>query len=90
MKIVKSNHKYEAITWVELPKKFQNYFDYLDEDQKYHNRFVKYKKQYYDISDMMRSNIKGWDSYQSDSFFSGVLIKYNYSDDTYTIATYFA
>lgn len=69
----------------ELPEKARAEFDYLSDDEFETREFIKYKGRYYDLGEFMRidesrlpaeSHLNGWDGYVSDSFFSGVLLKY--------------
>ena len=88
MNIKKSTHKYYEVCWHELPTKAQEQFDYCtDKDA---CNFIKYKGYWYDISEFQRiTDIQGFDYGQADSYFSGVLLKYNYDEDCYTMATYY-
>ena len=94
---IKTDHKTRPLLyWHELPAKAQKEFDYLDsEDKQQSAMFVKYKNWHYDISEFMRCTGElsdlDWDGYSSDSFFSGVLLKFDKSDNDYVImATYFS
>lgn len=68
----------------ELSEKERDEFDYLESDQLDHTTFIRYKGEVYDLNEFMRidsyvsSNCQfdGWYGYASDSFFSGVLIRY--------------
>ena len=75
----------------EVPKTVYNDFDHLDEDQKF-DGWIHYKNFWYHVTDFMRiennEHFKGWHGYNSDSFFSGVLIKLSEDSETYQIATY--
>ena len=69
-------------------------------------QFVKFRGVWYDVSDFITTcpgpwnhglpeEFRQWDGYASDSFFSGVLIKYAREDDRYDLdrvvmATYYA
>ena len=94
MKIVKGKHKYYAISWYDLPEKVKGDFDYLENDQKMDERFIKYKGYYYDSYDMMGCNgivdMGDWDAYHGESYFSGILLKYSHVDDCYRMASYYA
>ena len=84
----------------ELTEEQRKDFDYIpEEDFAYHN-FVSYRGCIYDTSDFVTttpgpwnhglpSEFKSWDGYSSDSFFSGVLIRYNpENDDQVIMGTY--
>jgi len=66
-------------------------FDYMDwqaiEDGRDSASFVRYKGIVYDLGEFMRwegpedSPLAVWDGFQSDTFFSGVLVRYVREDD---------
>jgi hypothetical protein len=84
--IITNNVPREVVEAYELPIEVRDEFDYLDwtniemgwDDR----QFVQYKDQWYDLGDFISTNAPGldafseWDAYVSDSFFSGVLVKY--------------
>lgn len=82
MQIITNNIPRQIIYGYELTEKQKKDFDYLD-DIDNHN-FIKYKGHLYDVSEFMSTynmdSLKDWDGYSSDSFFSGVLIKFIDSD----------
>ena len=82
MQIITNNIPRQLIYGYELTDKEKSNFDYLDNIDN-HN-FVKYKGFIYDVSEFMSTynmdSLKGWDGYSSDSYFSGVLIKFIDSD----------
>jgi hypothetical protein len=91
-----------TLNWFELTPKEQKEFDYLDtEDRQMDASFLRYKGQIYDlgefirVSEPMKSNcqfkgVEKWDGYSSDSFFSGILIKYVNDYEQVIPATYFS
>ena len=64
----------------EMPEKIKSDFDYIDKDDFDTHDFFVYRGRWYDPSEFMRCDgndaLKGWDGYSSDSYFSGILIKY--------------
>lgn len=86
MDIITNNVPREVVEAYELPIDVRDEFDYLDwtniEMGADSATFVKYKGQWYDLGDFISTNAPGldafseWDAYVSDSFFSGVLVKY--------------
>ena len=82
MQIITNNIPRQLIFGYELTDKEKSNFDYLD-DIDSHN-FIKYKGFIYDVSEFMSTysmdSLKDWDGYASDSYFSGVLIKFIDSD----------
>ena len=82
IKIITNNKPRQLIYGYELTDKQKQNFDYI-EDFDSHD-FVKYKNNIYDLSDFMRietiDSLKEWHGYNSDSFYSGTLVKYIDSD----------
>jgi len=87
----------------ELPASVRGDFDYMNDEEFYSHNFIKYKGHYYDVSEFMlykhecSDEVKNqdhskwqWQGYQSDSYFSGVLIRYSDDCEQYQIATYFS
>ena len=89
MKIITNNQPRLLLYGYELTEKQRQDFDYLDDIDG--NNFVKYKGFIYDVSEFISTynmdSLKDWDGYSSDSFFSGILIKY-IDSDTAIMATY--
>jgi len=99
MKIVCNNVPRNLIYGYELSEKERGEFDYLESEEFETHEFFRYKGEIYDMGEFMRIDSaiaphpqrEGWesfDSYASDSFFSGVLVKYVDSDHV-IVATYF-
>jgi len=78
-----------------LYSKLRQQFDYLTADEFDETEFFKYRGVWYSVADFMLINYdspfdkKRWNGYASDSYFSGVLIKYCY-DGTVIVGTYFS
>ena len=79
----------------DLPESVLSDFDYLDDIEQ--STFFKYKNQYYDTGEFMYidqsreclpEDFKGWAGYQSDSFFSGTLIKFVDDNERVVVAQY--
>ena len=99
---IKTNRKpYPVFCLADLPAKVQADFDYIGEEEMYSPRMVKYKKNWYDLSDIPSTRpgpwnanppawLQEWDGYASDSFFSGVLVKYCEGFDSVIMATYYS
>ena len=79
-KITTNNHVRELVSFNELPKAVQSDFDYVDEEDRFSPRFVRYREDWYDTSDVMIApdSIKalGWDGFNSDSHWSGMVYRY--------------
>lgn len=88
--LIKSNHQYRnLLSWFELSEQEQSEFEGVSNISQYD--FVRYKGNIYIVSDFMRTpeTLSDWDGVQSDSYFSGVLIKFDTDfGDTVKMATY--
>ena len=100
MKIRTNNHYRSLIYGFELSEKERADFDYIGADEIETHEFFRYRGIVYDPSDFMRidKNVaphpqrEGWESwqeYQSDSFFSGVLIRYSENFESIQVATFY-
>jgi hypothetical protein len=60
-------------------KVIKKQFDYYTEEEIQEQSFFNYKGYWYSLNDFLRirnsEELKGWDGYISDSYFSGVLVK---------------
>lgn len=91
MNIVTNYHKRDLIYGWEL--------DSLEDWQSESDMFFRYRGNLYCLSEFLRypsmwggklpDEFKGWDSYMSDSFFSGILIKL-VDDDQIIVGTYYS
>lgn len=79
------NRPRKLMSWHDLPTEFQSWFDYVQDDDRYSGRFVKFMGEWYDVNDSVVPGspwagspdmFPGWGSYVSDSLFSGVLFRY--------------
>ena len=97
---IRTNHQYRnTLDWCQLTTKEQREFDYLDtDDARSGAEFVRYKGWIYDAAEFMnidkriaphpqRPGWEHWDGYHSDSFFSGILIKFD-TDSRVRLATF--
>ena len=89
---IKTNNQFrELLYWHELTEKEQTEFDY---DGAEDSTFFRYKGYTYTLCDFMRVEregpFKGWDGILSDSFFSGVLVKFSDDGDAVKVATYYS
>lgn len=91
---IKSNHHiYDLKPYTELPVKERKWFGYIEDA--FVPRFVCYKGNWYDVHDMMRSSQdmfpEYWHGYLSDSFFSGILVRFEGEDpDQVVMGTYYS
>lgn len=104
MKIKTNNRPRDLLSLWELTEKERSEFDYVDEEDGA-ERFVRYRGNVYDINEYMRVTppgstryhptecqepaFQGWQGYQSDSFFSGTLVRYVDDCERVVMATYY-
>lgn len=97
MKIKTNNQPRDVLTWYDLTPAEQKEFDYLDEGK---GSFFRYKGLVYDLEEFMRidANIsphpqrdgwENWHGYASDSYFSGVLVRYTPDYEQVIVGMYF-
>lgn len=96
--IIKTNNKPRSIIYgYELTEKEQAEFDYINDIES--AQFFRYKGSLYDLWDFIHINRKRellphgfeyWHGYKSDSFFSGLLVKYTNDDDCVIVGTYYS
>lgn len=90
----------DILQWWDLSAKEQSEFvDYLDTDEKqFEAQFVRYKNWIYDLGEFsacsrasqMPVEFLRWHGYASDSYFSGILIRYVDNFERVICATYFS
>lgn len=92
---ITTNHVYrDTVSGWELTAKERKEFDWMDEEELISASFVRYRGWTHYIGEFMRvehdRELKAWDGYTSDTFFSGVLIKFDPEDsDRVLMGTYF-
>lgn len=88
IKIITNYHRRDVIDGWSLTAKEREEFDYIDwakiEAGEDSASFVRFKGELIDLSQMdgtaSQEFFPGWDNYRSDSFFSGLLIRYARTD----------
>jgi hypothetical protein len=96
LKIKTNNVARDVLRWWDLTDKERAEFDYIDDVKQDDAEFVRYRGELYDLHDMERGwgncsmpdQFKGWDNYRSDSFFSGILIRWVHGGERVVCATY--
>lgn len=68
-------------------------FNYLTEEEFNQQSFINYKGYWYDLGEFMRiddneGELGKWQGYRSDSYFSGVVIRYVENANQYVMGTY--
>lgn len=95
MLTIKTDHKWKDFKYShELPKKWRKEFDWMNDEEFESSNFIMYRNWVYVLSEFMvienNSDLKDWDGYQSDSFFSGIVIRLSKDGSQYMIGTYFS
>lgn len=88
----------ELFSFQQLTEEEKKDFDYVTEEEYCDDRFFRYGDCVYDTDEFMsckrffsREEISKWDGYSSDTFFSGVVVRFDKEEDGYVFAgTYFA
>ena len=86
--IITNNRPRDLLCLADIPKRIaSSEFGYIDGEEFYSLRIVAYRGEYYDVCEFMRTpndetarqelnGLAAWDGYQSDSYFSGVVVRY--------------
>ena len=85
--IVTNRQPRELLALCDLPEKARKDFDYIEDEDQFSSRLFAYRGHYYDVCEFMRTpdneparqelnELSTWDGYASDSYFSGVVVKY--------------
>lgn len=92
-----NNHLYPILYWYELTAKEQARFDWLETEEKQSEAtFIRYKGWTYSLDEFMRienhsdPKFSSYDGYLSDTFFSGVLIKFSKDNEYAKMATFYS
>jgi hypothetical protein len=88
--IITNNVPRDVLYSHELPAKELAEFDYLDNPEE--ASFFRYKGEVYDLGEFMRGGgeLSAWDGYQSDSYFSGILVKYAQDNERVIVGRYYS
>ena len=92
MVITTNNHRRELLALDQIPTDAAEVFDYITGEDRYSPRMVQYRGEWYDVNDVdghaINVHIRGWDTYASDSFFSGLVFRYEDDYETVAVGTY--
>lgn len=81
IQVISNYHYRDLLCWYDLPESEREDFDYVEEEERVSLRFFKYRGVWYDSYEFYAEvppNIPGsWNAFQSDTFFSGVLIRFS-------------
>jgi hypothetical protein len=96
---IKSNYRWHSLSsWHEIaPEIAEKEFEYIPEEERHTPRLMHYRGSWHDLEDMLKIGeelplqFQGWDAYKPDTFFSGIVIRYNKEDYDYVqIGTYYS
>jgi hypothetical protein len=93
LKII-TDHKWKNFLYgYELTKWEQKDFDHLSQEEIDSGAFFRYRKQVYSLEGFMvimgpENPLKSWDGYQSDSYFSGVVLRVSKDGEQYQVGLY--
>ena len=94
---IKTNNQYrEIINGFNLTKKEREKFDYYESDEELDcASFFRYKGNIYDLCEFMRTpkndeDLKKWDGYLSETYFSGILVKYDDCGEFIKVGSYYS
>jgi hypothetical protein len=97
MQVITNNVSRPVIYGYELTDEEKAEFDHLDflMDDGHLSEFFRYKGEVYEIRDFQMiphnaTEMFGWDGYISDTFFSGILIKYTDEFESVIVGRYYA
>lgn len=93
-KVITNNTPRDVLYWYELTDAERKEFDYLDTETRQSDAtFFRYRGVTYDLGEFMRvpnyvADLATWDGYASDSFYSGVVVKYVEHFERVIVGTY--
>ena len=99
LRIITNNIPRDILNGWDLTTEERKEFDYLEGEDLDVAEFVRFKGSVYHLGDIpstapgpwnhgLPEEFKGWDGYASDSFFSGILIRYVEDNERVVMATY--
>lgn len=74
-------HEIPLLFWDDLTEAERSDFDWVPEEEEDEYKFFRYKgvvyclQEFLDISESFPQEFQGWDGYQCDTFFSGILVR---------------
>lgn len=85
--IITNHQRRDLISLNDIPRRFHDEFGYIDSEEFYAPRIVAYRGAFYDVNEFTRTpnneparqelnDLSAWDGYQSDSYFSGIVLRY--------------
>lgn len=93
LKVVTNNRPRLLLDWDQLTPREQREFDYLTDEDRFDRDFVRYRGVAYDLGEFETpgDSLKPWDGVKHDSFFSGVVVRWDGEDrDRVVMGTIYA
>ena len=101
VKVITNNHQRPVLDAYELTPAEREEFDYLDWDAiergEASGSFIRYQGQTYDLGEFQTTSgmpefspLTRWHGYMSDTFFSGVLVRYSDDFDYVTVGRFYS
>lgn len=96
MKLTTNNVPRDLIYFSDLTEKEQKNFDWYDDDENSGLDFFRYRGNAYCLSEFMRVTklerewFKDWDGYMSDSYFSGIVVRYVNDFEQVVVGSYYS
>lgn len=95
---IRTNHHYrDLLHGYELDPKYRSEFDYLSDDDYETHSFIRYWGIVYSLSEFMRTDclpldnpLTKWNGYLSDSFFSGIVVRFSDDMEQVQIGTFYS
>ena len=88
MQVKTNNHNRPFLYGYEVPKQvISEEYDHLDESDTY-DRWIKYRGQYYHLSDFVRIKDSDWCGAYAFGFYMGLVIQISDDCESYKIGTY--
>ena len=95
--VITNNQRRPVLYWHDLTAKERKEFDWLDTEAKQDEaEFFRYKGSVYAISEFTSLRVTGtpefkrWDGYFSDTYFSGILLRYLGSDPDVIVGRFYS
>lgn len=93
MKVIANNIPRTIISGYELSEAQREDFNYLTDEGVDQGRYFMYKGNVYTLSDFMllsvgREDLKEWDAYMGDSYFSGLVLKLSDCGELVTVGRF--
>jgi len=94
-----NNHYRDLISFYDLPEQVKPDFDYIEGEDRYSTRLVKYRGDWYDTKEFfpisqpelsldLAADLRKWHGYQSDSFCTGTVIRFSKDFEQVQIGSY--